>query len=1437
MADVNLGIQVTSTGVQAAIDNINRLKRESLNTTPALGSLSREASKVMSSVTTQAGQVATATQKIKGYGEAMRVAGQATSVANKALAQQTKLYAAQARVDPNSTARSRLTRLGGQNGLQGGMSTALQEENRQLSKNASMVRDRQTVMREEAQLGEARMRRTSAQGEVEQANFENSLRGMTAQKRATAILTRAEGELANAKKAVERSDQRQRGASGLYRRQTAADINAQTAAQRQLAKATRSVGSAQKGVASANAAARNAQDPRSRGQQNAFQSSYSYFIVAGLATQASQAILGMGTAAVTASREIERSFADVVRTTEGTATQLTSLQGKLREVAASGPISMVDLSEIATLGNQLGVAAEDVEGFTDVISKYSAVSGQSAENAATAFGRISNLTGLAADQYSNLASAITYVARTTVATEGTIQNAAKEITALSAGSGFSADAIIGLAGALSSLAIPPERARGALSLYFGALNKAVSQGGPKLQAFAELTGRSADELENLVRQNQGQEVFTAFISGLADLDTVAKSTALDTLGLSTIRVDQTMRALSQNIPLVTSSLEGATRAFNENVEITNQYGIITGTLDSRIEQFGNTVELVSAAVGDLLAPVLKEALLQASKLLSDFSDFARSPIGKSVVGWVAAITTLLGVLAALIGVLALAKASLVVLGFAVSQMGWAGATNGLTGWIARLVSSDIATRRATRSMVEYKTALARTKVTLDKGAAGARLFGAAMNALNFIVWIAAIALVTTALTALWEEFLKIQDPSKRLTENLDGLRDALLADKNAESLADSVEELGVEVERTGGKPISDFNASLLAAIEIQKQAKGAFEDTNETIDAQAFSLGEASKEWIANELKSQDEIEALLNDETVSYGFRQLDKIDMSGFELLIEGPDGLDLNELSQTAILQSKEDAMVVAQAWATEWDKARPEQGGLAGEFVGDEMMLGGPGQGVVPKILDSVMDAFTKSSIAAALFSSKQEEAGGAAAVTESEFNTLSASGEEVIATFSGVTNRINDFRDAVQGAISGTVGFDSVLKAAQSAAKELAGDGDALPVDAAGFSKALTDSIGEAEKFYTDIMELADGGSSSFALQLAELGPEAQSILGSALDPANGDALGKLESDARFAAFLASDAFKNTLETEMMMSNQAYARIFRKTGDLGEVRKLIAAEVAGPEALKELEAQWAITNPSLLLNITPGLSNLDENEIQLLSDQLSGKIEITPIWGGPSNGAPQKIGQRVVDTITGAEVELPASFDNKTLAFSIAEWTKDQSLKPAELSAVLDEDGLSESLDGWVDRHGPITVRARIVPLNDRLLPSPTFPNEEYLLPSPTFGGAKGGEIPGFASGGGWGQFRGPGSGTSDSILARVSAGEFINTADSTKFWGPDFFDSLNRKMLPESFMNMLSSAAVSGNQGPQNVTNVNVTQVNPVTRNPLKQLREDSENLVTGMWA
>jgi hypothetical protein len=71
------------------------------------------------------------------------------------------------------------------------------------------------------------------------------------------------------------------------------------------------------------------------------------------------------------------------------------------------------------------------------------------------------------------------------------------------------------------------------------------------------------------------------------------------------------------------------------------------------------------------------------------------------------------------------------------------------------------------------------------------------------------------------------------------------------------------------------------------------------------------------------------------------------------------------------------------------------------------------------------------------------------------------------------------------------------------------------------------------------------------------------------------------------------------------------------------------------------------------------------------------------------------------------------------------------------------------------------------------------------------GGGVGGVIAGvfgsFAEGG---RVAGPGTSTSDSVLARLSNGEYVINAKAVRFWGPDFFDRLNklRRFNPEALL-------------------------------------------------
>lgn len=84
-----------------------------------------------------------------------------------------------------------------------------------------------------------------------------------------------------------------------------------------------------------------------------------------------------------------------------------------------------------------------------------------------------------------------------------------------------------------------------------------------------------------------------------------------------------------------------------------------------------------------------------------------------------------------------------------------------------------------------------------------------------------------------------------------------------------------------------------------------------------------------------------------------------------------------------------------------------------------------------------------------------------------------------------------------------------------------------------------------------------------------------------------------------------------------------------------------------------------------------------------------------------------------------------------------------------------------------------------------------FSNIAMLIPGGQAIGMAGSLFAGLFKDGGL--IKGPGSGTSDSILARVSAGEYVNTADSVKRFGPEFFERLN-----EGFIDLSTIPAYAG---------------------------------------
>lgn len=398
-----------------------------------------------------------------------------------------------------------------------------------------------------------------------------------------------------------------------------------------------------------------------------------------LTVSAGIAAAGVGVAAAFASQE--SAFTGVERTmARGTIpAQVREIEAALKDLSTQVPLTFQELSNIATIGNQMGIAAEDLISFTGTVSRFAAITGLSIDSVTKAFGGFMAQTGMSPALLENLGSAIAQVGIDSNATEEQILSLMREITAGATSAGFAADQIVGLSGTLASLQIAPERARGSLTTYFETLNKAVAGGGEDLENFARIVGVTGTELDRMVRAGEGNQVLRGFLDGLKDLDNVDTTSALDNLGLAQLRVSDTFRRLSGSLAIYDRDQQNANVSFREATELQRQYGFILDDLSTKWQMFLNAATNAAAALGASVAPAIGTLLTTVTDLLVGFEAFASSDFGQGFLRIAGTILLLVSAYAALRGIIALATGSLQAFQFLSMALGGAGIRAGIAG--------------------------------------------------------------------------------------------------------------------------------------------------------------------------------------------------------------------------------------------------------------------------------------------------------------------------------------------------------------------------------------------------------------------------------------------------------------------------------------------------------------------------------------------------------------------------------------------------------------------------------------------------------------------------------------------------------------------------------------------------------------------------------------
>ena len=325
----------------------------------------------------------------------------------------------------------------------------------------------------------------------------------------------------------------------------------------------------------------------------------------------------LSVASVSAAASQERAFADVARTTQMSAqsAEMRALSNTYRDLSTQISTTYEDLSQIGSLGAQMGISADKLGDFTHAVAGFTTITGTNIDSATEAFGRFFEMVdnaGVEADhsgqRYMNFASQVAELGAKSVATESEILTMANSIAASAASAGIGQDAILAYATALSSLGIKQEWARGSLQRIFGSVNDAVAEAGEGLNKFATVLGMTTEEAENLWRTDPST-FFNNLLTSLNNVtDSVERWTIIKNLGFKNTRDIQLLQRLSLNIDLVNESFRNSADAARNTEFLDSSLETLNATLTETIQRWKNSLANLGASLGGPFLGVVKKIL-------------------------------------------------------------------------------------------------------------------------------------------------------------------------------------------------------------------------------------------------------------------------------------------------------------------------------------------------------------------------------------------------------------------------------------------------------------------------------------------------------------------------------------------------------------------------------------------------------------------------------------------------------------------------------------------------------------------------------------------------------------------------------------------------------------------------------------------------------------
>ncbi|MCC9066281.1 phage tail tape measure protein [Flavobacterium piscisymbiosum] len=256
-----------------------------------------------------------------------------------------------------------------------------------------------------------------------------------------------------------------------------------------------------------------------------------------------------------------------------------------REVVELGDrlngVTVEGLIKSAEVAGQLGVTGTaNILKFSEAIEKLKLTSDIISDEQVGQFAKFIEVSSDSFENADRLASVITQLGNSFATTEKEVLANATEIQKGVAVYNTSAQGVLALGAATSSLGSEAEVSASSIQKTFGVINKSIATG-KNLEKVLELTNLTQKELSKQFNKD-ATGVFVKFIKGLNSAKKEGQNLAvvLGELGLDEVRSFKTIGSLAANYDLLASAMEQAKKEYIDNIALNKEVEAASESLSS-----------------------------------------------------------------------------------------------------------------------------------------------------------------------------------------------------------------------------------------------------------------------------------------------------------------------------------------------------------------------------------------------------------------------------------------------------------------------------------------------------------------------------------------------------------------------------------------------------------------------------------------------------------------------------------------------------------------------------------------------------------------------------------------------------------------------------------------------------------------------------------------